>query len=107
MSDLAVIAKLPGVKSAVLGNLDGAFLDAVREADGETIAAEMAFVGTSMLEAGEQLGLGTLQTVSVAGPQRACVLVVRGQNLITAMVEPAKSLSAVEKSIDNSFQEWT
>jgi predicted regulator of Ras-like GTPase activity (Roadblock/LC7/MglB family) len=107
MSDLAVIAKLPGVKSAVLGDLDGTYLDAVREADGETIAAEMAFVGSSVLAAGEQLGLGALCTISVAGPQRAAVLVLRGQHLITALVEPARSLGAVEKSIETSFQEWT
>jgi predicted regulator of Ras-like GTPase activity (Roadblock/LC7/MglB family) len=106
MSDLAVIAKLAGVKSAVLGNLEGAYLDAVRETDGETIAAEMAFVSSTMMEAGEQLGLGQLSTISLAGPQRASVVVVRGQHVITALVEPAKSLGAVEKSIETSFQEW-
>jgi predicted regulator of Ras-like GTPase activity (Roadblock/LC7/MglB family) len=107
VSDLTVIANLPGVKSAVLGNLEGAYLDAVREANGETIAAEMAFVGSTVMEAGEQLGLGALSTVSVSGPQRAIVLVVRGQNVITALIEPARSLSAVEKGIETSFQKWT
>jgi predicted regulator of Ras-like GTPase activity (Roadblock/LC7/MglB family) len=107
MSGLAVIAKIPGVKGAVLGDLDGAYLDAVREADGETIAAEMGFVGSVVLEAGQQLGLGTLSTIVLAGPARASVVVVRGPQVITVLVDPPRALAAVEKSIETSFQEWT
>ena len=41
MFDLALISGVPGVKSAVLGDLAGGYLDAVREADGEGVAAVM------------------------------------------------------------------
>ncbi len=107
MADLEVMAKLQGVKGAVLGDLDGAFLDAVREPNGEAIAAEMGFLSSSLLEVGEALGLGALGTVALAGPQRASLVVLRGRAVLTARVEPVKALPLVEKSVENSFQEWT
>jgi len=107
MAQLEMIAKFQGVKGAVLGDLDGAFLDAVREPNGESIAAEMGFLSASLLEVGESLGLGTLGTVALAGAAHASLVVVRGQQVITARVEPVKALPLVEKSVENSFQEWT
>jgi predicted regulator of Ras-like GTPase activity (Roadblock/LC7/MglB family) len=107
MAQLEMIAKFQGVKGAVLGDLDGAFLDAVREPNGESIAAEMGFLSSSLKEAGESLGLGILGTVSLAGPVRASLVVVRGQSVITARVEPVKALPLVEKSVETSFQELT
>jgi predicted regulator of Ras-like GTPase activity (Roadblock/LC7/MglB family) len=104
MSNLAIIAKLPEVKSAVLGDLAGGFLDAVREQDGETVAAVMGFVSSSLVQAGDQLGLGALRRISVAGEARACLVVVQTDSVITACVEPAKSLAAVEKVLDTSVQ---
>jgi hypothetical protein len=106
MSDLAVMAKIPGVKSAVLGDLDGALHDAVRETNGEAVAAEMGFVSSSLMEAGELLGLGGLGSVSFGGPTSACVVVLRARSVITAVVEPPKMLGSVEKAIETSFQEW-
>jgi predicted regulator of Ras-like GTPase activity (Roadblock/LC7/MglB family) len=102
MSDLAQIASLPDVKSAVLGDLAGGFHDAVRESDGETVAAVMGFVSSAMAQAGEELGLGALRRVAVASEARACIVVVRGDQVITACVEPGKSLPAVEKVLDIS-----
>jgi predicted regulator of Ras-like GTPase activity (Roadblock/LC7/MglB family) len=98
--DLAAIANLPDVKSAVLGDLAGAFHDAVREADGETVAAVMGFVSSAMGEAGDQLGLGALRRISVQGEARACLVVVHGSLVVTACVEPARSLAALEKLLD-------
>lgn len=106
MSDLALIAKLPDVKSAVLGDLGGAFLDAIQEPDGETVAAVMGFVATHLVEAGAQLGLGGLRTVSVAGPVRGCLVAVRDRSVLTATVEPSRSLGAVEKAVETSLKGW-
>jgi predicted regulator of Ras-like GTPase activity (Roadblock/LC7/MglB family) len=102
MSDLAFIAKLPDVKSAVLGDLAGGFHDAVREQDGETVAAVMGFVSSAMVSAGEQLGLGALRKILIAGDARGCLVVVHGNVVITASVEPGKSVAAVEKILDSS-----
>lgn len=104
MPDLAMIAKLADVKSAVLGDLAGGYHDAVREQEGETVAAVMGFVSSAMVHAGEQLGLGTLRTISIVGEARGCLIVVQGESVITARVEPGKSLAAVEKVLDTSVQ---
>ncbi|BDG04657.1 hypothetical protein [Anaeromyxobacter oryzae] len=104
MSELALIAGLPEVRSAVLGDVGGTFLDALREEDGETVAAVAGFVVTSLLEAGEHLGLGALQRITFAGANRAHVLAVRGGSVLTAAVEPAAAHAGVEKALETSLQ---
>lgn len=104
MSNLALIAKVPDVKGAVLGDLAGSFLDAVREPDGETIAAVMGFMATLLIQAGDHLGLGTLRGVSLSGPGSARVVAVRDGVVIAASVEPARSLAAVEKALEGALQ---
>jgi hypothetical protein len=107
MTDLETVANLPDVSAAVLGDLEGTYLGAVRTADGEAIAAEMGFVGSSLVAIGEILGLGSLSTFSLAGRSAACLLVVRQRALITALVTPPQSLGPVERAVDTAFQEWT
>lgn len=102
MAELAMISKIPNVRSAVLGDLAGGFHDAVREQDGETIAAVMGFVASAMAEAGEQLGLGALSRISVSCEARACLVHVRAGSVLTAFIEPGSALPAVEKVIDGS-----
>lgn len=106
MSDLAMIAKIPGVRGAVLGDLEGTFLEAAGDADGEAVAAEMGFLASGLSGAGEALGLGALHRASAAGPTRASVVVLRAARVITVRVEPARALPAVEKAVDKIFQEW-
>ena len=100
MSDLKLIASRPEVKSAVLSDLTGTFLDAVGEPDGENVAAVTGFLTNTMVQAGEHLGLGALRTISFVGKARACLVVVQGDSVITALVEPPTSVAAVEKAID-------
>lgn len=107
MTDLETVASIAGVDAAVLGDLEGTFLGAMRTSDGETIAAEMGFVGSTLLEVGELLGLGALCTFSLACRANACLLVVRPQSLITALIAPPQSLGPVERAVDTAFQEWT
>ncbi len=102
MADLASVARIPNVASAVLGAPDGGFLDAIREADGEAVASVAAFVATSLAQAGDELGLGTLRRVAVAGERRALVIAAADGALVTARVEPGSALAAVEKSLDAS-----
>lgn len=105
MAMLETISKFQGVRGAVLGDLDGAFLDAVGEPGGEAIAAEMGFLAAALLEAGEVLGLGALGMAGLAGPARASLVVVRGRKVVTARVEPAKALPLVEKAVESSIGE--
>lgn len=102
MRDLESIARLRDVTGAVRGDRSGGFHDAVREPEGETVAAVMAFVSTAFGSAGERLGLGALRRVSVAGEARGCVVVVDDEAVITASVAPGRSLASVEKALDES-----
>lgn len=100
MKDLATLAALQDVKSAVLGDRAGSFLDAVREQDGETIAAVMGFVSSAMAQAGDELGLGALGRIAVAGDARGCVVVVEREQVITLSVEPGKAVAGIERFLD-------
>jgi hypothetical protein len=105
MTELETVASLAGVSAAVLGDLEGTFLGAVGTANGETIAAEMGFVGSTLLEVGELLGLGALSTFSLSGRTNACLLVRRQRSIITAQVSPPQSLGPVERAVDGAFQD--
>jgi predicted regulator of Ras-like GTPase activity (Roadblock/LC7/MglB family) len=100
MADLASIARIPNVASAVLGDAEGGFHDAIREQDGEAVASVAAFVATSLAQAGGDLGLGELRRVAVAGERGALLVTAAGGALVAARVEPAAALAAVERAVD-------
>jgi predicted regulator of Ras-like GTPase activity (Roadblock/LC7/MglB family) len=102
MTDLARIARIPNVASAVLGDQTGVFYDAIRESDGESVAAVTGFISSSMGQAGEQLGLGALGRVSLAGASRACIIAIDGGAVVTISVAPPGSVSAVERALDTA-----
>jgi predicted regulator of Ras-like GTPase activity (Roadblock/LC7/MglB family) len=104
MSDLTLIAGVPGVKSAVLGDLAGAFFDAVQEQDGEAVAAVMGFLASIMSQVGTELGLGTLDRMSLAGDAVAHLVLVDGGSVLAARVEGSSALGAVEKAVDGALQ---
>jgi predicted regulator of Ras-like GTPase activity (Roadblock/LC7/MglB family) len=104
MSDLTLIAGVPGVKSAVLGDLAGAFFDAVEEQDGEGVAAVMGFLASIVSQVGTELGLGTLDRMSLAGEAVAHLVLVDGSSVLAARVEGASALGAVESAVDAAVQ---
>jgi predicted regulator of Ras-like GTPase activity (Roadblock/LC7/MglB family) len=102
MADLGTVARIPNVASVVLGDAEGGFHDAVREPDGESVASVAAFVATALRHAGEEAGLGALRRIVVAAEKRGILVAVVGATLLTARVEPAAALAAVEKALDVS-----
>ena len=100
MADLTSIARIPGVASAVLGDAAGGFHDAIREGDGESVASVTGFVAASLAQAGEELGLGALHRIAAVGEKRGFVIVVLGGAVVTARVEPATALAAVERALE-------
>lgn len=102
MADLALVARIPNVAGVVLGDSEGGFHDAIREADGESVASVAAFVATSLVQAGEELGLGALRRVAVSGERRGMVVAVAGGALVTARVDPVAAIAAVERALDAS-----
>ena len=103
MADLASVARIPNVTGIVLGDTGGAFLDAIREQDGESVASVAAVVTTSLLQAGEELGLGALRRVAMAGEKRGLLVAAADGVLVTARVEPVAALAAVERAFDASL----
>jgi predicted regulator of Ras-like GTPase activity (Roadblock/LC7/MglB family) len=101
MNDLALIARIPNVTGAVVGDMTGVFHDAIREADGEAVAAVTGFITTSLGEASEQLGLGSLVRAAFVGATRGCIISVRGGTVVTIGVQPPGALPAVERALDN------
>lgn len=101
MNDLAQIARIPNVAGVVAGDLTGVFHDAIREADGEAVAAVTGFIATSLGEAAEQLGLGGLLRASIQGATRGCVIAVRGGAAVTIGVAPPAAVAGVERALDN------
>jgi predicted regulator of Ras-like GTPase activity (Roadblock/LC7/MglB family) len=105
MIDLALISSLPEVRSVVHGQLGGALLESIREPDAEGVAAVTGFLASALAEGGEQLGLGTLRRVSLAGERAATLLVVERDDVVSARIEPGHALSGVERVIDAASAE--
>lgn len=99
--DLATIASLPEVKSVLLCDPSGALLGAAREPDAESAAAVTGFLATGLGQVGEELGLGPLHRLSVAGRSRALLLVAVREGIVQAAIEPASALAATEQVIDS------
>jgi hypothetical protein len=104
MSNLTLIAAVPGVKGAVLSDLAGGFFGAVEEHDGEAVAAVMGFLASNLSQVGTELGLGTLERVSLAGEAVAHLVLVEGAAILAARVDPPGALAAVEKAVDGALQ---
>ena len=102
MADLASVARIPNVASAVLADAAGGFHDAIREPDGESVASVAAFVVTGLTQAGEELGLGALRRVAIAGGKRALLIASAGGALVIARVDPVAALATVDRAFDAS-----
>ncbi len=102
--DLATIASLPEVKSVLLCDPSGALLDSVREADAESAAAVTGFIASGLAQIGEELGLGPLYRMSVAGRARAQLLLALPDALVQAVIEPVSAFPAAEHVIDAILQ---
>lgn len=100
MADLSMIANLPEVKSVVRGDLRGTLIDAAREPDAENVAAVMGFLTSTLVQGGDQLGLGVLSRVVVTGEKSSSLLLVQGNSVISASVASQASIATVEKALD-------
>ena len=100
MADLSTIAGVPGVKSAVLSDRNGGFIDALRESDPESVSAVTAFMTDALGPIGEGLGLGPLTRLAFTGPTRAWLVVLHGQVVLSVAVEPPTAFSSVERALD-------
>jgi hypothetical protein len=50
-------------------------------------------------QAGELLGIGSFQRISVVGPSKACVVAVHGDSILGTFTDPSKPIAGTEKRI--------
>ncbi len=100
MADLRFLTKLPEVKSAVLSDASGGLVEAIREPDGESVAAVMSFLVSSLGQAGEEVGLGPLNRLSYSGPTQATLVVLFAEGILSANIQPPGAFPAVERALD-------
>jgi predicted regulator of Ras-like GTPase activity (Roadblock/LC7/MglB family) len=103
MKEFSAIAKLPDVIGAVLSDQSGALLEWSGAIDGETAGAVHAFMVRGFTQAGELLGIGTFQRVSVVGQSKACVVAVHNDAILGTYTDPTKSIANVEKRLQDTF----
>lgn len=104
MLELASIASLPEVKSAVRAHPSGALLDSVRDGDPESTAAVAGFLTTVLGEAGDLVGLGTFRRTAVSGTKGASYIVAQADSVVVARIEPATSVGAFERLVEAALQ---
>jgi hypothetical protein len=105
MKDINVIAEFPEVLGAVLSDASGALLDALGDVDGESAGAVHAYSLRALSQAGELLGLGGFERVTVLGPGQACVIALQGDAVLGVYVDPAKPLAPFEKKLLDALQQ--
>jgi predicted regulator of Ras-like GTPase activity (Roadblock/LC7/MglB family) len=103
MKEFAAIAKLPDVVGAVLSDHSGALLDWSGAVDGETAGAVHAYMVRGFSQAGDLLGVGSFQRVSIVGPSKACVVAVHGDTILGTYTDPTKPIASVEKRLQDTL----
>jgi predicted regulator of Ras-like GTPase activity (Roadblock/LC7/MglB family) len=99
MKEFSSISKIPGVIAAVVGDSDGALVEWSGSVDGESSAAVHAFAVRGFAQAGEQVGLGELQRMSIVGPSSACVIAVTRDSLVGVYGDPSKPVAGLERRL--------
>ncbi len=99
MKNFSIVAKFPEVIGAALSDASGSLLDCAGQMDGETAGAVHAFAARCLAQAGEVLGLSTLERVTLAAGKSTCVIVVHDNHVLGVDVDPSKPLAPIEKRI--------
>jgi hypothetical protein len=103
MKEFSAIAKLPDVIGAVLSDHSGALLECSGAVDGESAGAVNAFMVRGFDQAGDLLGVGKLQRVSIVGPSKACVVAIHGDNILGTYTDPNKPIASVERRLQDTL----
>jgi hypothetical protein len=103
MKNFESVAKIPGIVAAALSNDSGTLLESAGNIDGDTAGAVNAFSVQSFGKAGELLGLGALERITVADPKRSCIAMVMGDEILGVYADSGKSFVSVEKKLEGIF----
>lgn len=103
MKECAAIAKLPDIIGAVLSDHSGTLLDWSGMVDGETAGAVHAFTARGFAQAGEALGMGSLQKMSIVGPSKTCVVAIQSDTILGLYGDPNKPVASVERRLQDAL----
>lgn len=104
MGVLALLTNIREIKRAVVADEMGALLESMgADSDSEAVAAVMGFTVSTINQLGEAFGLGAAVRVCFTGANQSCVLTVLDSNLVAAFVDPAVSVSGIEKKLDTAL----
>lgn len=101
MSHLHTLAQLPEVTGGVLSDATGAYVDSAGKIDGETAGAINAYCVQALGKAGEMLGLGTFQRITMLGGGLGCLVSAHGAEILGVYFDPSKPHAALEKKLDD------
>lgn len=105
MGVLSLFVGIREIKKSVVGDFMGALLESLGESDGESVAAVMGFTANNFGQAGETLGLGALQRVSVSGKKNSCIVTILDNMIVTAYFDPTIAVATIEKKIDTALHQ--
>ena len=100
MNNFDAISRLPEAVATVLSDDSGSLLQWVGEIDGETAGAVHAFARQSLGQAGEMLGLGAFERVSIVSAKQACIVATQGNQVLGVYSAAGKAFLALEKKLE-------
>lgn len=99
MKNFGIVTKFPEVLGAALTDGSGVVLECSGRMDGEAVGAVHAFTARYLAQAGETLGLSTLERLSLVGNKSVYVIAVHENSVLGAEIDPSKPLATIEKKI--------
>ncbi len=105
MRVLPSLASISEIRAVVIADHSGSLHDAVGGQDNEAVAAIMGFIGTTMNQAGELLGFGPVQRMTVTSPSQAWVVTVKGSAIVGVIADASTSLANLEKKLDSALHD--
>jgi len=101
MRVLPSLAGISEIRSVVIADHAGSLHDAVGGQENEAVAAIMGFMGTTMNQAGELLGFGPVQRMTITSPTQSWVVTVKGSVIIGVLADASASLANLERKLDS------
>lgn len=98
-----IITKIPGARSLILSDPDGATTDSYGDPDADNTSAIISFFITRMREVGMVLGMENLNSIAVQSKSNGYVIKSGSSGVVIATVDPAKPLREAEKALDTEL----
>lgn len=99
MKNFNLVSKFPEVIGAALTDTSGILLESSGRMDGEMAGAVHAFTARALAQAGDVLGLNSLERAVLSAEKSVCIIAVGDNCVLGVDVDPNKPIAAVEKKV--------